>query len=106
VNEALLPIQQFLAQRSDVLCAVAFGSVAAGKDLGAPELAGAEFDLLAQRAVIEPSLARQMREAVGMRNLLVHEYAEADWSMVHAAALDLSRLRSFLDAILRFYRLD
>lgn len=78
----------------------------ADKDLGAPDSAGAEFDLLAHHAIIDIDLSRRMREAVGMRNLLVHEYAEADWGMVHAAARDLSRLRQFLDAVMRFYRLD
>jgi uncharacterized protein YutE (UPF0331/DUF86 family) len=43
-----------------------------------------------------------MRQAVGLRNLLVHEYAEVDWSRVHMAVNDLSRLRDFLEAVLRF----
>ncbi len=74
----------------------------ADRSLGAPDSAGAEFELLAEHGVIDLDLARRMREAVGMRNLLVHEYAEADWSRVHAAAQDLSRLRAVLEAVLRF----
>lgn len=69
---------------------------------GAPESAGEEFELLEQKGVIDAQLARCMRQAVGLRNLLVHEYAEEDWSRVHMAASDLSRLRDFLAAVLRF----
>ncbi|WP_052519645.1 type VII toxin-antitoxin system HepT family RNase toxin [Archangium violaceum] len=69
---------------------------------GAPESAGEEFELLAQKGVIDAALARRMRQAVGLRNLLVHEYAEVDWVRVHSAANDLSRLSEFLAAVLRF----
>lgn len=71
-----------------------------------PESAGDEFDCLASHQVITPSLAKRMREAVGMRNLLVHQYADTRWSYVFAAANDLSRLREFLAAILTFSHLD
>lgn len=69
---------------------------------GVPESAAEGFELLATQSVIDTGLARRMREAVGLRNLLVHEYAEVDWGLVHAAANDLSRLREFLAAVLRF----
>lgn len=68
---------------------------------GVPESAAEAFELLARQGVIDAALARRMREAVGLRNLLVHEYAEVDWGLVHAAANDLSRLREFLAEVLR-----
>jgi uncharacterized protein YutE (UPF0331/DUF86 family) len=69
---------------------------------GAPESAGEEFELLEKRGVIDASLAREMRQAVGLRNVLVHEYADADWLKVHASLRDTSRLRRFLEAVLRY----
>jgi uncharacterized protein YutE (UPF0331/DUF86 family) len=77
----------------------------AEKGWGAPESAGEEFDLLARQGVISAQLARRMREAVGMRNLLVHRYVDADWSRVYEAARDLSRLREFLAAVLGYCKL-
>jgi uncharacterized protein YutE (UPF0331/DUF86 family) len=74
----------------------------ASKGWGSPESAGEEFELLARKGAIDAALARRMREAVGLRNLIIHEYAEVDWTRVHVAANDLSRLREFLAAVLRF----
>ncbi|MGQ0653332.1 MAG: type VII toxin-antitoxin system HepT family RNase toxin [Betaproteobacteria bacterium] len=47
-----------------------------------PATAGDAFDELARRGVIERALAARLRRAVGLRNVLVHEYAEIDWSIV------------------------
>lgn len=73
----------------------------AENDWGTPEDAGGEFEILASQQVIDANLARQMREAVGLPNLLIHEYAEVDWSRVHAALRDLSRVRNFAAAVMR-----
>lgn len=78
----------------------------AEKRWGVPESSGGEFDLLAKQGVIDVDLARKMREAVGLRNVLVHQYADTDWRLVHAAANDLGRLRTFLASVLRFAGLE
>jgi uncharacterized protein YutE (UPF0331/DUF86 family) len=47
-----------------------------------PTTAGEAFEELAKRGLIERSLAARLQRAVGLRNLLVHEYAEVDWKIV------------------------
>jgi len=43
-----------------------------------------------------------MVQAAGMRNAILHEYEGIDWTRVHAAMGDLSRLREFIVAVQRF----
>ena len=41
-------------------------------------ITGDERDVLAERAVIDQTLAKRLLWAEGFRNILVHEYAEID----------------------------
>ena len=69
---------------------------------GAPDSYGEAFRLLAQHGVLSSSLAELMVQAAGMRNAILHEYEGIDWTRVHAAMGDLSRLREFIVAVQRF----
>lgn len=40
------------------------------------------FELLARAGVLSHDLAVRMRAAVGLRNILVHEYRRVDWAIV------------------------
>ncbi|MFZ5470908.1 MAG: HepT-like ribonuclease domain-containing protein [Myxococcota bacterium] len=55
--------------------------------------------LLADHGVISSALAQRMAEAGGMRNAILHGYEDIDWARVHAATLDLGRIRDFLAAV-------
>lgn len=44
------------------------------------------FDRLAERSVIDPTVAAALRKAVRFRNVVAHGYAGVDVSSVHAAA--------------------
>lgn len=45
----------------------------------------AVFDILARHQVVEPDLAGRLRQAVQMRNLLVHAYDAIDHRRVYSA---------------------
>ncbi len=68
--------------------------VAAG-GLGAPSDQADVFELLAQRAGLERSLAAKMKEAAGQRNLLVHAYLAIDPERVWLKLEELEDLRAF-----------
>ena len=42
------------------------------------------FEKLAQAQILTPSTAAKMKKAVGLRNILVHEYQKIDWSIIWA----------------------
>jgi len=51
--------------------------------LPVPETMGGVFDALTELAVIDETLAGQMKAAVGFRNIAVHSYQNIDWAIVH-----------------------
>lgn len=53
-----------------------------------PEEDREAFDLLAQETIITPELAARLKEAKGMRNILVHEYGIVDDTIVFKAVTE------------------
>ena len=47
-----------------------------------PQTGAQAFMALAERGIIERSLAQRLQRAAGFRNVLVHEYTEIDWKIV------------------------
>jgi uncharacterized protein YutE (UPF0331/DUF86 family) len=68
-----------------------------------PESAGQAFAELARQGVIDNTLALRLRQAVGLRNVLAHDYLDIDPQRLFAGlAADMSDLRAFVAAILEF----
>ena len=68
--------------------------------LGAPEGPVAAFSLLAGNGVIETHLARRLTLASGLRNLVVHQYADLDLSrLAETLTAGLPDLEAFVDAM-------
>lgn len=66
----------------------------------APATMGAAFDSLAALGKIDAALAQRMKNAVGFRNLAVHQYEAMDWQIVHAnCTRHLDDFRAFAKAI-------
>lgn len=66
----------------------------------APSTMGAAFDVLAALGTIDVALAQRMKNAVGFRNLAVHQYEAMDWQIVHAICTrHLDDFRAFAKAI-------
>ena len=51
---------------------------------GTPATMGAGFDQLAMAGWIAPELAQKLKNAVGFRNLAVHQYEKIDWAIVYS----------------------
>lgn len=69
--------------------------------LGVPEGPASAFTLLARAGVIEPSLAARLALAAGLRNLIVHQYADLDTArLIDALSAGLADLDDFVRAML------
>lgn len=70
------------------------------KQLGYPSTYRDVFTNLEHAKIIPISLGRKMRELVGLRNLLAHEYGEVDLELLYEAASDLSFVEPYLEKLL------
>lgn len=82
-------VERILTQLVDL--AVSINGHVAATQLGvAPPNYAASFDQAAKVGAIDPDLAAQLRDSVGFRNVLTHEYVAIDLDLV-AAGVDLAR---------------
>ena len=83
-------------ERSVQLCADIAGHIIASQECKAPLTMADGFIVLARLAIISELIAKRMQKAVGMRNLLVHQYKKVDWSIVHrVATTDIQTVADF-----------
>lgn len=54
---------------------------------------------LAELRVLTPEFARGLAPLSGFRNILVHEYLDIDWDLVHRQFSNLSQLRHFAERV-------
>ncbi len=65
-----------------------------------PTTMGETFDLLARTGHLEPDLGRRLKQAVGSRNIAIHNYEVIDWAIVHGICRDeLSSFDRFARAV-------
>jgi uncharacterized protein YutE (UPF0331/DUF86 family) len=65
-----------------------------------PRAHGEAFSTLAERGVIEATLASRLRAAAGLRNLIAHQYGVIDFRRLYAiAAHDIDDLVAFCQAL-------
>ena len=75
--------------------------VVSEEEFGIPGSANELFYLLEENAIIDPGLTEKMVQAMGFRNLIVHEYGKLDLGIVHRAAWEsVEDLREFMRAVL------
>jgi len=73
----------------------------ASTELPVPATMGQTFDLLSQAGVIDKSLASKLKQAVGFRNIAMHNYDSIDWQIVHTIAQhQLNDFTAFAKAVL------
>ena len=72
--------------RAVQLCVDIGAHLIAGMQVPPPDTMGQTFDVLAMGGAIPEKLAKQLKKAVGFRNIAVHNYGEIDWAIVHAIA--------------------
>ena len=72
--------------RAVQLCVDIGAHLIAVMEVPPPDTMGKTFDVLAQAGIIHESLAKQLKKAVGFRNIAVHNYEAINWTIVHAIA--------------------
>jgi uncharacterized protein YutE (UPF0331/DUF86 family) len=86
--------------RAVQLCVDLGAHLIAETELSAPETMGQTFDLLHRAGFLERNLAERLKQAVGFRNLAVHQYQAIDWAIVHALCVrHLDDFRAFAQAV-------
>lgn len=76
--------------------------IIAGLDVPAPETMAQGFEIIAKHGFISEATARQMKKAVGFRNIAVHRYREVDWNIVfHVVHQNTEDFEQFAREIIR-----
>lgn len=71
------------------------------RQLGYPENYRDIFSLLEKNHLISSTLAKQLKNLVGLRNLLAHEYGEIDFSLLYEQAKDMQPVEKFISVIVK-----
>lgn len=75
----------------DIAC-----SVVSSRNLGNPKTYGECIEILGRERYIEKELSDRLVKAVGMRNILIHEYFNVDDRKVYESLNDLSDVEAFV----------
>ena len=70
--------------RAVQLCVDIGAHIVASRNVAPPATMGQTFDVLAGLRIVTPELAVRMKNAVGFRNIAVHNYEAINWQIVHA----------------------
>ncbi len=74
----------------------------AAMEIQPPDTMGTTFDLLAQQGVVSTELAKNLKKAVGFRNIAVHSYEQINWHIVHSIIRNnLADFAGFAEAVSR-----
>lgn len=69
--------------RAVQLCVDLAAHAIAVREIAAPDTMGQAFDALSGADLIPRELTNRLKQAVGFRNLAVHNYDAIDWGIVH-----------------------
>ena len=94
-----LPGVKYLLQTAIEACMDVAQHICAASGWGVPNDNGQAMTILMQHRVIEASVEQAMRKAIGLRNVLVHEYVGVDDSIVLARIEDLSDIDAFASQV-------
>ena len=84
------------------LCVDTASHLISASDESAPATMGDALSKLAQLEILDNKLASKLRQAVGFRNIGVHNYDKVDWAIVHdICSRRLDDFRQFASAISR-----
>lgn len=99
-------IQDMIDRRMQVAiesCIDVATHLAAGMELPRQEYASDIFLLLGKNEVVSKDLAEKFVGAVGLRNILVHEYADVDYKLAYSNLDEkLQNLKQFAKEVLKF----
>jgi uncharacterized protein YutE (UPF0331/DUF86 family) len=89
--------------RAVQLCVDIGAHLIADSDYPAPDTMGQTFDTLTRMGLMSAELAQRMKEAVGFRNIAIHNYEVIDWQITHLIATrHIGDFAAFAAAIVDF----
>jgi uncharacterized protein YutE (UPF0331/DUF86 family) len=73
--------------------------ICSSKNLGTPKNYGDCIRLLARFGYLKPASAEELISIIGLRNLIIHEYAVIDTARLHSFLEALDIFRSYAEAV-------
>jgi uncharacterized protein YutE (UPF0331/DUF86 family) len=78
------------------------GHICAENKLRTPNDMADSFQVLYESKIIDKDLMTDLMKAVGLRNILVHEYSGLDWQIIHNVAnVKIEPFRKFMAVVLK-----
>lgn len=91
--------------RAIQLCVDIDAHMIASENVPPPDTMGQTFNVLAGLGYISEELATRLKNAVGFRNIAVHNYEAINWQIVHAISTrHLNDFRDFAQAVIQKIR--
>ena len=79
-------------------CCIDIGSeIISLKQLAVPATYKDVFRTLEKEGIISASLSRKMKELVGLRNILAHEYGEVNLELLHEKATETDCIEEYIE---------
>lgn len=104
--QADLDIQDIVSlnlQRAIQSCVDACSVILSWSEDQTPDSMAQSFELLQRSEILSKNVADNMIKAVGLRNLLVHEYESVDWKIIyHVVQNNLKDFRQFAAEIVKW----
>lgn len=98
---------KYLIQTAVECCANITEHLVFGLNLGHPDTTRELFPLLVQEKIIDQDLSEKFAKAVGLRNILVHQYKDVDSGILaNSATVGLNDLHAFTKSIYNFLQKD
>ena len=73
------------------------------KQLGYPETYRDIFQILEKEKIITVSLSKKMKNLVGLRNLLAHEYGTINLELLYEQAKEINFVEKYLESIISYF---
>ena len=81
--------------------------ILAEADVPSPTTMGETFDALARTGIIDADSAERLKNAVGFRNITIHEYEKVDWGIVFSICTErLGDFRTFAASLMKHYGIE
>ena len=74
------------------------------KHLGVPSSYRHVFEILLKEKIISLPLSKKMKNLVGLRNILAHEYGEINMELLYEQARELDYLEQFIEKTFPFFK--
>ncbi len=94
-------------QRAIQICVDIAALIIAESNNRPPETMSSSFIILNSLGALPKEIEHALVKAVGMRNILVHEYTEINWTTVYRVTTEhMNVFKDFMTAILKYAKID